>query len=173
LGNVLAENIMTILSVFISLNNEPSFLLRRIRILILFFPFWNKIIHLEKVMNKITYKRHYFAGIIPLIMILLLGFSNLPNFTLLMIFFGTSLIPYIFLVMFLKNSDATRKKIIKIIVGAIFIGLGYIFRLEILLDYSPINGTPDFLYNITNIAAPVSLITGLLVIFDSFRVDMK
>jgi hypothetical protein len=167
------ENILKIFSVFISQNNELSFLLLRIRILILFFPFWNKIIHLEKVMNKITYERHYFAGIIPLVLGLMLGFTNLPNFTLLIIFFGTSLIPYIFLVLVRKNSDATRNKLIKIIIGAIFIGLGYIIRPELLSNNSTINGTLDILKNFTIIAAPVLLISGLLLIFDSFRSDIK
>ena len=30
-------------------------------------------------MNIITYERHYFAGIIPLIIVIVLGFVNLPN----------------------------------------------------------------------------------------------
>jgi len=115
-----AENIIKILSVFFLTNSEITDLLLRIRILILFFPFWNKIIHLEKVMNKITYERHYFTGVIPLIIVLLLGFTNLPNFVLILIFFGTSLIPFIFLFVFLKNSDATKKRTVKIIFGAIF-----------------------------------------------------
>jgi len=168
-----AENIIKILSVFISTNNEISGLLLRIRILILFFPFWNKIIHLEKVMDKITYERHYFAGIIPLIMALLLGFANLPNFVLIMIFFGTSLIPYILLVIFLKNSEATKKKTIKITFGAIFIGLGCILRPEIFAGFSEINGILDFLINLTNVTAPVLLIIGVLLIFNSFRKEIR
>jgi hypothetical protein len=158
-----SENIIKILSVFITSTSEMSELLFRIRILILFFPFWNKIIHLEKVMDKITYERHYFAGLIPLIMVLLLGFSNLSNFLLVMIFFGTSFIPFIILKMFLKNSDATKKSTVEIILGSISIGLGYIFRPE----------TTDFFINVTNITAPVLLIIGVLLIFDSFRTDIK
>lgn len=168
-----AENIIKILSVFFLTNNEISNLLLRIRILILFFPFWNKIIHLEKVMNKITYKRHYFAGVIPFIIVILLGFTNLPNFVLIMIFFGTSFIPYILLVIFLKNLEATKKKMAKIIFGAIFVGLGCIIRPEILVGYPVITRTTDLLINITTITAPVSVITGLLLIFDSFRINIK
>ena len=156
------ENILKILSAFISVNYEISHLLLRIRILFLFFPFWSKIIHLEKVMNKITYERHYFAGIIPLVMVLLLGFTNLPNFVLTMIFFGSSLIPFILLVIFLRNSEVTKKITFKVIFGAIFIGLGCIIRPE----------TTDLLINITTITAPVSLIIGVLLIFDSFRTNI-
>ncbi|MHA2036102.1 MAG: hypothetical protein ACW98X_06685 [Promethearchaeota archaeon] len=167
------ENIIKILSVFISANVEFSYLLLRIRILILFFPFWNKIIHLEKVMNKITYERHYFAGIIPFIIIILLGFSNLPNFILIMIFLGTSLIPYILLVVFLKNSDITKKRMIRIIFGVTFIGLGFIIRPEILTDYPTITGTPDLLIIMTTITAPVSLNLGVLLIYGSFRSQIR
>ncbi len=167
------ENIINILSVFFLTNIEISNLLLRIRIMILFFPFWNKIIHLEKVMNKITYERHYFAGVIPFIIVILLGFTSLPVFVLIMIFFGTSFIPYIFLVIFLRNSDATKKTTIKIIIGAIFIGLGCIIRPEILAGYPVITGTTDLLLNVTIIAAPSSLIIGVLLIFESFRTKMK
>jgi len=167
------ENIIKILSVFFLTNSEISDLLLRIRILILFFPFWNKIIHLEKVMNKITYERHYFAGVIPFIIVILLGFTSLPNFVLIMIFFGTSLIPYIILVIFLKNLDATTKITIKINIGVIFVGLGCILRPEILTGYSVITGTTNLLINITNLTAPDSLMIGMLLIFDSFRTNIK
>ncbi|MHA1933038.1 MAG: hypothetical protein ACW96X_10880 [Promethearchaeota archaeon] len=167
------ESIIKIFSVFISTNNEISYLLLRIRILILIFPFWNKIIHLEKVMNKITYKRHYFAGVIPFIIVILLGFTNLPNFVLIMIFFGSSLIPYIILVIFLKNTDATKKMTFKVIFGAIFIGLGYAIKPEILTGYPTIIEITDLLINITSITAPVFLIIGVLLTFDSFRPNIK
>ena len=70
------ENLMKIFSVSLPIDLIIYDFLLRARILLLFFPFWNKIIHLEKVMNKITYERHYFAGIIPLIIILLLSFTG-------------------------------------------------------------------------------------------------
>jgi energy-converting hydrogenase Eha subunit E len=51
----------------------------------------------------------------------------------------------------------------KIIFGAIFIGLGSIIRPE----------TTDLLMNIMNITSPVALIIGVLLIFDSFRKNIK
>jgi len=48
------ENLMKIFSVFLPVDIVTYDFLLRIRILLLFFPFWNKIIHLEKIMNKIT-----------------------------------------------------------------------------------------------------------------------
>ena len=154
------ENIMKILSVSIPLDFMTYDLLLRIRILLLFFPFWNKIIHLEKVMNKITYEKHYLAGIIPLIMILVLSFTGLPNITLIYIFTSTSFIPYLLFLILLKNAGTPKQKSLKVISGVIFIGLGNIFRPEI------------FLINLMNIISPIILIIGTMLIFDSFRKEI-
>ena len=167
-----AENVIKILSVFLLPSYGILNLLLRIRILILFFPFWFKIIHLEKVMNKITYEKHYFAALIPIIIILLLGFTGLQYFILILIFLVVSLIPFILLTIILKNSFSTRKKISEIIIGSIFIGLGSIFRPEILINNPDFTGTLNLLIGFTNITAPVSLIIGISFIFNSFRKDL-
>jgi len=154
------ENIMKILSVSIPLDFMTYDLLLRIRILLLFFPFWNKIIHLEKVMNKITYKRHYLAGIIPFIMVLLLSFTSLPNIILICILTSTSFIPYLVLLILLKNTGISKQKSLKIFVGVILIGLGSIFKSEI------------FLIELLNITSPIILIIGTIFNFDSFRKEI-
>ncbi len=117
------ENFMKILSVSLPIDFVTYDLLLRIRILLLFFPFWNKIIHLEKVMNRITYERHYLAGIIPLILILLLSFAGLPNIILIYILICTSIIPYLVFLILLKNTGTPRQKSLKVISGVAFIGL--------------------------------------------------
>ena len=66
------ENVVKILSIIITVNTEISNLLLKIRILIIFIPFWFKIIHLEKIMDKITYEKHHLAGIIPFAIVLIL-----------------------------------------------------------------------------------------------------
>ena len=167
-----AENVIKILSTFLTSNTGTLNLLLRLRILILFFPFWNKIIHLEKVMDKITYERHYFAGLIPFLIILLIGFTGMQYFILILIFLVVSLMPFILLTIILKNSFSTRKKISEVIVGSIFIGLGFIFRPEILINNPDLNGTLNLLIGFTNITAPVSLIIGISFIFNSFRKDL-
>ena len=167
-----AENVIKILSTFLTSNTGTLNLLLRLRILILFFPFWNKIIHLEKVMDKITYERHYFAGLIPFLIILLIGFTGMQYFILILIFLVVSLMPFILLTIILKNSFSTRKKISEVIIGSIFIGLGFIFRPEILINNPDLNGTLNLLIGFTNITAPVSLIIGISFIFNSFRKDL-
>ena len=154
------ENFMKILSVFLPIDFMTYDLLLRIRILLLFFPFWNKIIHLEKVMNKITYERHYLAGIIPFIIVLLLSFTGLPNIILLSLMIITSFIPYLLFLMLLKNTGTPKQKSLKIIVGLILIGLGSIFKPEI------------FLIELLYITSPIILVIGTLFIFDSFRKEI-
>jgi len=154
------ENLMKIFSVSLPVDIVTYDFLLRIRILLLFFPFWNKIIHLEKIMNKITYERHYFAGIIPLTIILILSFTGLPNIILLCILTSTSFIPYLLFLILLKNTATSKLKSLKVISGIIFIGLGSILRPEI------------FLINLTNITSPIILIIGTMLIFDSFRKEI-
>lgn len=163
------ENIIAIISLFISSNILISYIFLRIRILILFFPFWTKMFHLEKVMNKITYERHYFAGIIPLILVLVLGVTNLPNKILIVIFFGTTFIPFLILLIFFKNTGTKGAKTLKIISGSIFIGIGYIFKPEIMAGYLGITESLDILIMLT---APILFIIGLLLIFESYRKEL-
>lgn len=154
------ENLMKVLSDSFSINYGIYDLLIRIRILLLFFPFWNKIIHLEKIMNKITYERHYFAGIIPFIIVVILGFTSLTNIILIWIFIASSFIPYLLLLIFYKNTGTRTKKTVIIVLGIVSIGLGSTFKPEILM------------LDIFNIISPTFLILGSLLILDSFRKEI-
>ena len=154
------ENLMKISSVSLPVDIVTYDFLLRIRILLLFFPFWNKIIHLEKIMNKITYERHYFAGLIPLIITLILSFTGLPNIILICIFTSSSFIPYLLFLILLKNTATSKLKSLKVISGVIVIGLGSVLRPEI------------FLINLMNITSPIILIIGTMLIFDSFRKEI-
>ena len=123
-------------------------------------------------MNKITYDRHYFASIIPFFIVLMLVITNLPNFILLFFFLGTSLIPFLLFALFLKNTGTTNKKVLKVVLGAAFVGLGCMLRQEILVSYVGISKALDFFVNITNITTPILFIIGTLLIFDSFRKEV-
>jgi len=154
------ENLLKILSVFLPVDSVNYDLLLRIRILLLFFPFWNKIIHLEKVMNKITYEKHYLAGIIPFIIILFLSFTSLPNILLIYILISTSFIPYLLFLLLLKNTGTPKLKSLKVFSGVTLIGLGNILKPEL------------FLINLINITSPIILLIGTMLIFDSFRKEI-
>ena len=155
------ENVLKILSVSLPIDIVTFNFLVRFRILLLFFPFWNKIIHLEKVMNKITYERHYLGGIIPFIIILLLSLTGLHNTILMSILIITSFIPYILFLIFLKNTGTPKQKSLKVISGVILVGLGSIFKPEIFLVY------------LMNITSPILLIIGTILIFDSFLKEIR
>ncbi len=156
------ENLIRVISIFLITNNEVSNLLIRIRILIVFFPFWIKIIHLEKIMEKITYKRHYFGGLIPFFIVLMLIILNVPNFIVLLNFLTITLIPFLVLFIFLKNTGTNNKKTLKVVFGAIFIGLGGIFIPAIIL------GGNVGLTKIKDLISAISFIIGTLLIFYSF-----
>jgi len=158
---IAADNLLKILSVFLQVDDLNSDILLKIRILIVFIPFWSKIIHLEKVMDKITYERHYIGGIIPIIMIILLIITGLPNGILVWIFFISTFIPYLLFIIFLRNSGTPIKKSLKLISGIIFIGLACTLRPE-MLD----------IFIVMSIAAPIALIIGTLLILDSIRKEL-
>jgi len=166
------ESFLKIVSVFLLFNDAITYILLRVRILIVFFPFWTKIIHLEKVMDKITYERHYFAGIIPLIIVLVLSFTILPNIILIFIFLCTTFCPYLFFFIFFKNTGTEKKKTLKIIFGSIIIGFGIVFRTEILDEYLRIAEILDLLILLTNITTPLLFIIESMLIFSSFRKEL-
>ncbi|MDX1797793.1 MAG: hypothetical protein R3255_04015 [Candidatus Lokiarchaeia archaeon] len=121
-------------------------------------------------MNIITYERHYFAGIIPLILILALAFTSLPNIILIFIFLGTTFIPYIIFLIIFKNTGTKKTKTLKLIFGSLFIGLGIVFKPEIVGGYLGISGILDALIWLT---APISFIIGSLIIVESFRRELQ
>ncbi|MFX1373892.1 MAG: hypothetical protein ACFFCE_18750 [Promethearchaeota archaeon] len=166
------ENILQILLLFLLDNVQISFFLLRIRILIMFFPFWTKIIHLERVMDLISYERHYFAGLIPLIIILVLGFTSLSNIILIFVFLFTTFIPFLIFFLFWNNIGTSRNKTLLIVFGACVIIFGYVFGPDILDRYMGFSKTVDIIIELTNIIAPISFIIGTLLIFNSFRKDL-
>jgi len=62
--------------------------------------------------------------------------------------------------LFLKNTGTPKQKSLKVISGVILIGLGSVFKPEI------------FLLNLMNVTSSIILITGTILIFDSFRKEI-
>lgn len=151
-------NFLTILSTLIPLSTEIFKFFVNIKFFLLFNAFWNKIIHLERVMDKITYERHFIPGVIPCILFILILFIELPYFILLFIFFSSALIPYLILIIILKNTGTFKLKTVKVLIGTVFIGFGYGLTLEII--------------NLTSIIVPILFLIGSLIIIDSFRKEL-
>ncbi len=91
---------------------------------------------------------------------------------LILIFLGTTLIPFLILTLFLKNTGSTRKTTFKVFAGSVFIGLGLILRPEILIEYNNISEISVLLIDLSNITAPTFLIIGTTLIYDSFRGEL-
>ncbi|MEJ2252721.1 MAG: hypothetical protein P8Y70_21405 [Candidatus Lokiarchaeota archaeon] len=166
------ENIIRVVTLFLSINPEILRLILRIRILILFFPFWNKIIHLEKVMNIITYERHYLGGMIPLIIAIILLFSDLPDIQLIYVFLIACFFPFLIFFIFFKNNGTTKKKSLKVIIGAFLIVLGFILQPGIVYSFDKIALIPYLFLILISISSPISYIIGSLIIFLSFRREL-
>ena len=158
-------SILRLIPLFITLIPLASFLISRITILFYFFPVWNKIIHLEKVMNKITYEKHYFAGIIPLALVLILAFTPILNFVLIIIFLLTTFLPYFFLFIYSKYKTVKRKKMIITLLGVTFIVIGFVL-IPGTLEFFGVVG--DLIITSINISSASSFIIGNLLIFSSF-----
>lgn len=161
-------SVTKVLSIVIPLTAEISDFFLKIRLFILFFAIWIKIIHLEKVMDKITYERHYFAGVIPCIFTLVFILIDVPILILSLIFLGTSLIPYMILVLFYRNTSTLNKKSMKIIFGLICLVTGFVFVPALIADLVRAPETLDLII----IVAPILIIIGNLLIFESFRKEL-
>jgi hypothetical protein len=167
--NIAIICILRLIPLFITLIPFVSFLISRITILLYFFPVWNKIIHLEKVMNKITYEKHYFAGIFPLALVLILVFTPISNFVLIIIFLLTTCLPYLSLFIYSKHKTVKRKKMIITLLGVIFIIIGFILIPET-VEFFGVGG--DLVTTSINITSVVSFIVGNLLIYSSFKREL-
>ena len=168
--NIVIICILRLIVLFITLIPLISFLISRITIILYFFPVWNKIIHLEKVMNKITYEKHYFAGLIPLALVLILVFTPISNFVLIIIFLFTTCLPYFVLFIYSKYETVKRKKMIIILLGVIFIIIGLISIPETVELFGGASNLVTISINVTSVS---SFIVGNLLIFSSFRKELN
>jgi hypothetical protein len=168
--NIVIISILRLIPLYITLIPFFLFLITRITILLYFFPVWNKIIHLEKVMNKITYEKHYFAGMIPLALILILAFTPISNFVLTIIFLLSTCLPYFVLFIYSKHETVKKKKMIITLLGVFFIIIGFVLIPETVELFGVVSA---LLVNSINIASVSSFLIGNLLIFSSFRKELN
>jgi hypothetical protein len=168
--NIAIICILRLIALFITLSPLVSFWIGRITILLYFFPVWNKVIHLEKVMNKITYEKHYFAGIIPLALVLILGFAPISNFVLIVIFLLSTILPYFVLFIYSKHLTVKKKKMIIMLLGVTFIIIGFVLIPQTFEFFGVVGALIASLINISSVS---SLIIGDLLIFSSFRRELN
>ena len=102
-------NILSIILLFLTVNSFLSYFMFKIIILIMFSAFFMKIVHVEKIMKKITYERHYYSGIVLFPIILILLIFNIQPIVLILIFIIGSLIPFLIFYSFLRNREISMK----------------------------------------------------------------
>lgn len=161
-------SILSIILIFMPVNTYLSYLMFKIIILIMFSAFFMKIVHVEKIMKKITYERHYYSGIVMFPIILLLLIFNIQPIVLILIFIIGSLFPFLIFYSFLRNREISAKNSIKICMGVVLIALGGIFNVEIVNKFIISDESINFLYNIINITTPIFFILGSLLIYNSY-----
>ena len=168
--NIVIICILRLIPLFITFVPSISLLISRITILLYFFPIWNKIIHLEKVMNKITYEKHYFAGMVPLALVLILAFTPISNFVLIIIFILTTFLPYFFLFFYSKYKTVKKKKMTITLLGIIFFVIDFVLIPEIIEFFGGVGNLVTASINITSVS---SFIIGNLLIYSCFRKELN
>lgn len=163
------SNILQIISSFFTENLPISNLLFKISILIFYNNFWLKMIHVEKIMNVITYERHYFAGIIPIIIVIVIFILNFEVTFLLIIFLATSFLPFLLVTLFLRNTGITIRNTLEVSIGTIFFGLSLLLNPVFLKNLIPYLQIPISMMDLMFFVAPLSLLIGTLLIIEILR----
>ena len=162
------SSIIAIFSTIYSSNISICIILLKLRFFLLLIAYWNKIIHLEEVMEKITYERHYIGGIVPMALGIILFFIDMPIYMFSFIVLCCSLVPYLLLLFIFKKNRVTKKKFLFILTGVLLIAIGSILVKEMLIFLLDDPNLLDFF----NFLAPILYIIGTFSILESFRKEI-
>ena len=136
-----------------------------------------RVLNIEKSLIELNwYKRYYFSAIVLISIIInivtptwvITEISLLQVILFAFVTLGFSVFPIIYFYVASKSSGTVRTNALKVSAGAVFLALGYLFNPQTLEGYRVIPGLGywiDWLY----ITAPVSIIIGALLIYDSYR----
>ena len=147
-----------------------------------YVAFLAKIIYLEYVMHQMEYYKGYIFSILISIVIGLIFFFDidyikeigpLQYIFLTLIVVGYSVLPILYFLLCLKTVGRSRLNAFEVAAGAVFLGLGLLFRPSNLEGYYNITPLMDTLINYTYITAPISLLLASLLIFESIRHTWK
>ncbi|MHA1788919.1 MAG: hypothetical protein ACTSXT_06785 [Candidatus Helarchaeota archaeon] len=161
---------------------EIKDIVERISNILIFLACLIKVYDVEKVLNESkNYKGYYFSILMLIVMIimvfispsLLKTISIIQIILIIFIFAGFSIFPIIYLYLAVKSGGEVRYNSLKVSAGAVFIGLGFLFRYENLIGYLNINPILDQLIDFLNITSPISIIIGIILIFWSFLNVLK
>ena len=152
-------------------------ILERIANTLVFLAMLIKVIDIERSCNKLDYYKGYWFSIVSGISmsisilidpVILKVISPFQMVFVAMMFCGVAIFPIIYFYVAIKSLGNIRTNALLVSAGAVFIGLGYLFRPANLIAYrvDPIlNILVDYLY----ITFPISLMIGFTLIFISMR----
>ncbi len=149
-------------------------ILERVANALFYFAIFIRVVDIEKrVLNRKIYYFSIILGIIVLINLfvapsILKIISPWQVAFLVSVIIGYSVFPIVFFSLSRRSTGKIRTDAFKVSAGAIFLALGYLFRpenLEAYRIYPFLNTIIDLFY----ISAPIVIIIGILLIYDSFR----
>ncbi len=152
-------NILEIISLLFITDEGILNILLKARMLILYISFLMKIVHIEQIMNIITYERHQIVVMIPMVILIILAALNIGAYTLFFILIFTTFIPYIILISVLKSSIRDNKEKINLVIGSIFIASGITGSYEIFKEFMIIS----------EIVFPTAYFVGTIIIFVNIK----
>ncbi|MHA1275873.1 MAG: hypothetical protein ACTSQI_05335 [Candidatus Helarchaeota archaeon] len=140
-----------------------------------------KVVDIEKSLIESDsfprYTRYYFSSIVCITILIniivpprsLKIISPWQITFLLIVTIGYSVFPIIYFYVSRKSSGKVRFDALKVSIGAIFLALGYLFRPENLIAYYGMSNFIDTVINLFYLTAPIDIVVGVLLIFDSYR----
>ena len=175
---VCIANILAVLVRFYITNTSLNLLLQKFSFILFYSAIAIKVIYLEYAINKWKYYKGYYFSFIAIITVILFFAINpsdflernpLQIFLLIIIIADFSFLPILYFILSIKTKGKDRRNAFKISAGAVFLGLGLLFRPLILEGYYGISEMLDILINYTYLTAPTSILIAMILIFDSMR----
>ncbi len=148
-------------------------LIERVFNAVFFLAAFLKVVNIEKSINNLKFYKGYWFSFVSLVNVCLNIFID-PFFLktispfqvvfIIIIFFGFAIFPIIYLYVAMKSSGDIKAGSLKISAGAVFLGLGFLFRSENLEAYVSLGGLIPDLLPYLNFTSPISVLIGLVLI---------
>jgi hypothetical protein len=153
-------------------------LLEKISYILFYSAIAVKVIYLEYAINKWKFYKGYYFSIVSILTVVFFFIINPSDFkvispvqifALILIILDFSFLPVLYFLLSIKTSGRDRRNAFKISAGAVFLGLGLLFRPLVLEGYYGNEPFMDILINFTYLTAPISVLIAMILIFDSLR----
>ena len=145
-----------------------------------YISFFIKVFNIERGINRSNFYKGYYFSILELISVIYgiiiypfikeIGIPQTINIILSIV--GFAVFPLIFLYLGLKSTGVARTRSFMVAAGAIIMGTGMLLQPQNVEAYLLVLPNPEFLLAFFTIYCPVSILTGTILIFLSYRKSM-